>query len=298
MTTSPPDGEQDRVTVGVDLGGTGTRVVALDLHGSVPDQRTFPTASASTAKSLAVEQLVQQIKAVAGVRRLDGVGIGASGPVDPTGIIRNDDTLPVFSHIDLVGMVSERLSVPCVIDNDAATAAIGENLYGAGNASSALLVVTLGTGVGVAMLTSDRPVRAADGSHPEAGHLAVPGPPAPCYCGLATCWEQLASRTALDTLTSNQTAELATQARAGDQHAIDLFHTYGSRVGAGLVNLLTIYRPERVVLGGGAARYLPLWEPGLARAVVRNDPFKSTPPFAQAQLGALSGAIGAAIIAR
>ena len=235
---------------------------------------------------------------MAGAAPVDGVGIGATGPVDPAGIIRNDDTLPAFSHIDLVGMIADRLGVPCVIDNDAVTAAVGENVHGAGHLSSALLMITLGTGVGVSMLTSNTPVRAADGSHPEAGHIGVPGPPAPCYCGLATCWEQLASRTALDNLTGNNTTELAAQAHAGNREATAVFRAYGRRVGAGLANLLTIFRPARVVFGGGAARYLPLWEPGMAEATTRAAPFSWTPPWAPAELGALSGAIGAAITSR
>ena len=86
----------------------------------------------------------------------------------------------------ITAILSERLGVPCVIDNDAVTAAIGEHAYGAGRDSSGLLVVTLGTGVGVAALIRGRPVRGADGGHPEAGHIAVSGPPAPCYCGLPT----------------------------------------------------------------------------------------------------------------
>lgn len=60
----------------------------------------------------------------------------------------------------------------------------------------------------------------------------------------------------------------------------------------------TIYRPEQVIFGGGAARYLPLWEPGLTASIVRTEPFDWTPHLAQAQLGALSGAIGAAVLAR
>lgn len=297
MTDERADPAQ-QVTVGIDLGGTGTRVVALAFDGTVVGEQTLPTAPAGTEPAVAVDQIIRQIKSVTADRPLKGVGIGASGPVDASGVIRNDDTLPAFSHIDLVKVLTQRLGVACVIDNDAVTAAVGENLYGAGDLSSSLLMVTLGTGVGVAMLTQQRPVRAADGSHPEAGHLAIPGPPAPCYCGFATCWEQLASRTALDSSTGNRTAETASLAHAGDAAAISQFLTYGQYVGAGLVNLLGIYRPERVIFGGGAARYLPLWDPGLAAAIGRKGPFDWTPHLTQARLGSLSGAIGAAILAR
>ena len=111
-------------------------------------------------------------------------------------------------------------------------AAIGEHAYGAGRGSTGLLVITLGTGVGVAALIHGRPVRGADGCHPEAGHITVSGPPAPCYCGLPTCWEQLASRTALHQLAAGEINELAGKARGGDPAASQVFDTYGERVGS------------------------------------------------------------------
>lgn len=287
------------VTVGIDLGGTGTRLVALDLAGSVLARRSLPTRRqpAGHAGQL-VAGLAAQAREMAADAVLTAVGIGASGPVDARGIIRNDDTLPAFSHLPLTELISAQAGVPCVIDNDAVTAAIGENAYGAGQRSARLLAITLGTGVGVALLIGGTPYRGADGTHPEAGHIPVPGPPAPCYCGLSTCWEQLASRTALDAATSGATAQVAALAEAGDQHSRRVFDSYGEHVGAGLAALTTILRPARVVLGGSAARYLPLLRPGLDRAGTRAPPFSWTPPVVAAELGQYSGAIGAAVLAR
>ena len=148
-------------------------------------------------------------------------------------------------------------------------AAIGEHAYGAGRGSAGLLVITLGTGVGVAALIRGRPVRGADGCHPEAGHIAVSGPPAPCYCGLPTCWEQLASRTALHQLAAGEIHELAGKARGGDTAASQVFDTYGERVGGGLTTLLTIFRPDRVIIGGSAAQYADLFEHGLHQSLNR-----------------------------
>ncbi|MDT5032592.1 MAG: glucokinase [Actinoplanes sp.] len=286
------------VTVGVDLGGTGTRLAALDRHGVVCGQRLLETPRSMSAPDLLIRTLADHISAVAGTRPLRGIGIGASGPVDANGIIRNDATLPAYSNLPLTTLITATLGVPCQIDNDATTAAIGENTYGAGHQSPSLLMITLGTGVGVGVLTPQGPFRAADGSHPEAGHLPLPGPEAPCYCGLTTCWEQLASRTALDKLTECHTTTLAESATAGDATARDLFHRYGERVGIGMAALLTIFRPERVVIGGSAAQYLPHFAPALDKAIARKSPFAWSPPYQAATLGALSGAIGAAVIAR
>jgi len=285
------------VTVGIDLGGTGTRVVALDPHGVIRHQLTTPTPTGLPPER-AVAGLLATVTAAADGFTLQAVGIGASGPVDAGGVIRNPDTLPAFSDIPLAQLIAEEQGVPCVIDNDSVTAAIGEHTYGAGRASNALLVLTLGTGVGVAMLIGGRPVRAADGSHPEAGHIAIPGPPALCYCGLPTCWEQLASRTALNTLTRHTTDDLAVQARAGDPAATGLFDQFGHHVGTGLATLLTLYKPDRVLIGGGAAPHLDLFRAAMTRQLHRSGQYEITPTFDAAKLGSIAGAVGAAITSR
>jgi len=297
VNSGPTPQEAPPVTVGIDLGGTGTRVVALDAHGVVRHQLTTPTPTGLPPERT-VAGLLAAVTSVADGCTLQGVGVGASGPVDAGGVIRNPDTLPAFSDIPLTRMITDHLRVPCVIDNDSVTAAIGEHNYGAGRASNALLVLTLGTGIGVAMLIEGRPVRAADGSHPEAGHIAIPGPPAPCYCGLPICWEQLASRTALNTLTRHTTDDLAVQARAGAPAATRLFDQYGQHVGAGLATLLTLYRPDRVLIGGGAGPHLDLFRAGMTRRLHRSATYQSSQTVVTAELGNIAGAVGAAVMSR
>ena len=294
---TPPRRRKTPVSVGVDLGGTGTRIVVLDEDNTVRRATNRPTAAGIPPKQAAAA-LADSIDVTASGLPLRAVGIGASGPVDRLGVIRNPHTLLAYSDIPIADIISEHLGVRCVIDNDTTTAAIAEHTLGAGRNSNALLVATLGTGVGVAMLCHGRPVRAADGSHPEAGHLAVNGPPAPCYCGLPTCWEQLASRTALDQLTNNKTAEAALNARAGDAEAATLFDVYGQRLGAGLGTLLTLTKPDRVLLGGSAAQYLDLAGSGIQHSLRRTAGFTTALDLRAAELGNLAGAVGAAILAR
>ena len=285
------------VTVGIDLGGTGTRIVALDHAGLLCSRISVPTRHDPAADvSQLISGLAALIQDAAGGARLEAVGIGASGPVDRGGVIRNDATLPGYSHIPLAQLITARLGVPCAIDNDAVAAALGENTYGAGQHSPVLLAITLGTGIGVALLHDGTPYRGSDGVHPEAGHIPVPGPPAPCYCGLATCWEQLASRTALDTATGQATDQMAAAATAGDERSRQIFDRYAEHVATGLATLTTAFRPARIVVGGSAARYLPLLRPGIDRALTRSQPYAWKPPVAAAELGEYSGAIGAAVL--
>jgi glucokinase len=298
MNSASPSAEDPRpVTIGIDLGGTGTRVIALDTEGVIRNQATTPT-PARLSPARAVPELVHTVTSVAAGLRLRGVGIGASGPVSPAGIIGNPETLPSYSGVPITRIIGESLGVPCVIDIDAVTAAIGEHRYGAGRDSDALLVITLGTGIGIAMLVRGAPLRAADGTHPEAGHISVAGPAAPCYCGLRTCWEQLASRTALGRLTDGRTGEIACRARQGDRSAAELFNRYGERVGTGLATLLTIGKPDRVIIGGGAAQYLDLFQATMRQRLERSPGYAWTPAFLPAELGNVAGAVGAAVISR
>jgi glucokinase len=298
------------VTLGVDLGGTGTRVVALDPGGAVIRSETFRTAEVAApghdARGRSSGALQGLLARLAGVGRdLDvaGVGIGASGPVAADGIIDNVATLPAYTGLDLCSFINGATGWRCVIDNDAAAAAAGEYAYGAGRGSRTCVVVTLGTGIGVGVVTGGELFRAGDGTHPETGHIAVHEAPVPCYCGLPHCWEQAASRTALERLTGAACAavtpaEAASAARGGDAGARRAFERYGVQLAAGLGTLLTVFRPDRVVLGGSAAQYLDLFAAALTAALGRQAPYQWTPPILAAELGDLAGAVGAAVLAR
>lgn len=284
------------VTVGVDLGGTGTRVAALDDEGDVIKSTVFRTVSTRTEQ--AVDTLVTALSDVADGVTVRAVGIGASGPVDLDGVIQNPATLPAYTGLNLRKVITARLGWRCVIDNDAATAAMGEYLYGAGRGSRAVATVTLGTGIGVAVIIDGALVRAADGTHPEAGHLAVRDAPTRCYCGLGRCWEQAASRTALEGLTGGDPRIAADSAREGNARAATAFERYGERVASGLGTLLTLYRPDRVVLAGSAAQYLDLFHGSMTAALRRAPDYGWLPPIVIAELGDLAGAVGAAALAK
>jgi glucokinase len=302
-----------RVTIGVDLGGTGSRIVALGAAGNLDGERTVLTGGMGSPgdPGLAVRDLAGHIRAVAGPRPVSATGIGASGPVDASGVIRNDETLPGFSHVDVCSALAALVGAPCVIDNDAVTAAIGEHARGAGRGAARLLMITLGTGVGTCVLDRGRPYRGSDGIHPESGHLPVPGPSAPCYCGLPACWEQKASRAALERAcqaflgpgapgsTARESAEFtAERARAGDRDAQEVFRSYGADVGQGVATLTTAFRPSHVVIGGGGAAYFDLFAAGTRGALARQSPYEITAELRPAELGDLAGAIGAAVMAR
>jgi glucokinase len=300
--TGPP-----RRYLGIDLGGTASRFVTTDDQGIVLRSRISSTPSGSTANEVEAF-FVEAIGEVRGDGLLAAIGVGASGPISPTGVIANPDTLPAFTGVNVPAMLSSAFLVPCFIDNDAVTAAIGEATFGAGRGFANILMLTLGTGIGVSMLEHGDPVRGSDGQHPESGHMSVGGPAAPCYCGRDTCWEQTASRTALQKLSgslvdtpTNSSVDIdvmAVRADAGDPDAIRMFNEFGTRLAAGAATLLAIYRPEILLLGGSGATYLPQFGQSLEATL---ESFTGTFPFpaiASAEFGEYGGAIGAAALAR
>ena len=290
--------------VGVDLGGTKTRMVLVG-----PDGQMIAGASRATAHygvgSAALDGLTADLEALIGDRDVDFVGVGASGPVRPDGVIENPATLPGFSGLDLPGHLRSRLGIACHVDNDALTAALGEWTYGAGRGARRLLLITLGTGIGVAVVDDGVPYTGTDGINPESGHSQVAGEGNPCYCGLGNCWEQTASRAALQQLAL--AAVPADVAAAGPQAAVahlarspepgGVFAEYSRRVALGLASLLTVHRPDVVVLGGSGAEQFELIEPGLLAGLADRPAYYAPFRLRPAALGDLSGALGAACLA-
>ena len=287
--------------VGIDLGGTATRTVVV-LGGEVLASRVTSTPVDSSTAMSVLEGAVDAVLQEAGRATDDllGIGIGASGPIDAAGVIQNPESLPALTGLDLIGALSARFATPVVVENDAATAAVAEFSVGAGQGSRSMLIVTLGTGVGVAVVREGVLFRGGDGMHPEGGHVTVPGEEAPCYCGRLTCLEQTASRSALQRAASavrgnGDLNDLASTAEAGHQDALAVFARFGQRLADGLIELSTQHRPEVVVLAGSAAAYLPHFQAALEMrlALTTSAP---VPRVRVTGLGDFGGAIGAALL--
>jgi len=295
------------VRVGVDIGGTGIRVIALDGDHEIAAV-TLPTSSFEQyPRERRAFELAQRIRAlIPGTKQLRSVGIGASGPVDTVaGVIENPATLATFSGFALVAQLSEQLGVDVRIDNDAVTAAIGEFHRGAGRSSRRMLAVTLGTGVGVALLLDGQPLRAANGGHPEGGHIPVGHCETACYCGLSGCWESLASRTWLQAGLAQLLPDVAYEKHdlafyrelcLHNPQVAALFEQYGHHVGRGLGALIALYGPDLTVLSGSAAALFPLYEAAVQASLQRAKGFELNTRVVASELGDGAGAVGAALL--
>lgn len=303
MTTS----DALSLQAGMDIGGTGTRIILLAGQREIASE-TVPTAWFATLpawqRASALAEKVRQL--VPAGQRLASLGIGASGPVNMNNeIIENEDTLACFSGFPLVSQLRELLGVPVAIDNDAVAAALGEFHLGAGQGSGRMLMVTLGTGIGVAMLEGGTPFRNIDGSHPEAGHIPVSDDPVVCYCGLQGCWEMLASRgwlqqaltAAIPDLRWDATLTQRLSGLAAENPRISgILYQYGQIVGRGLNTLLALYGPDVTVLSGSAAALFPLFQGGMEKALARASGYAVNKHIIPSSLGDAAGALGAAIL--
>ena len=288
---------------GLDIGGTATRI--LIWHDGVGlASSTVPTACFDEGSfDDRSDRLAGMIAALlpAGTC-LAAIGIGASGPMDiPRGIIENPFTLPSLSGFPIAAELTRRFGCPVAIENDAAVAALAEHRLGAGRGSRRLVMVTLGTGIGVSLLIDGMPFRTVEGAHPEVGHLPVTGGTIRCYCGITGCWEQHASRAALQRLLLpllpptpfDRILADAAKAAASDPAIQSAFNEYGRLLGRGLAAVHTAYGPDAIVLGGSAAPLLPLYHNGIEQEMGRGAASNLL------RIASLDepGAIGAAIVA-
>lgn len=293
--------------IGVDIGGTKVLATAVSSAGRVLRTATRTTPGRRVEARLVEDALTEAVQEIAGVRRVGAIGIAAAGFVDAQGErVRFAPHLP-WRDEGVRARLAERWSAPVVLDNDANCAARAELTYGAvGDAESAVMV-TLGTGIGGALILDGEVLRGYNGMAGEFGHTQVVPGGRPCECGGTGCWEQYCSGNALTRFVRAQGVEdlagpaITAAAEAGDPVALAAFADVGEWLGVGVANLVASFDPQIVVIGGGlsAAGDL-LLEP--ARRALRESlvgaEHRTVPPVVRAALGPEAGAIGAADLAR
>lgn len=254
----------------IDLGGTNFKLALVDRDYSVRAKKVIGTDMGGSRKQFldALTGGVEAIMREAGLTRksVKGVGIGVPGPVNAaTGFVHLLPNIPGIRNINLKQLLSRRLGIAVYVDNDAKLMCVAESAAGAAHGFSNVLCVTLGTGVGGALILNGRLYRGNDNAAGEFGHtpLNEHGPVCPCggraclerYIGNASIFKEARSHyPAIESL-----EELTARARKGDAQAVALWDSVGTRLGialAGAVNLLNL---DAVVVGGGVAgagRYL------------------------------------------
>ena len=250
------------MTGAIDIGGTKIAVGIVDDDGRIVSRLATPTAPERGFED-ALRRMTAMLRETAALAdvQLGGIGIGCTGPVDPfRGTVEDASLLPGWQGAALVGRLADEFAVPVAMENDADAAALAEATWGAGRGKRHFLYVTVGTGIGVGIILDGRLYRGVDGAHPEPGHHVIDASGPLCYCGAHGCWESLASGPAMVEWINSErpgewTAErICTLAEQGDELAGRAVERAGYYLGLGLANLVTVFCPDLIALGGGVMK--------------------------------------------
>lgn len=322
--------DREHTLAAVDVGGT--KIAAALVVASLPDDSAERPEPPRRLRHTVVPTVVDSpeacleaiVDAVAGIVEDAGVealGIGMPSRIDfARGRLVESVHLPL-AGVPLRGLLERRFGVPCVVDNDATAACMGEHVYGAGRGARDMLMLTLGTGIGGGIIAGGRVYRGHSGAAAELGHVVIDehGPPCPGRCPNRGCLEAYASGRAMDAAAQEAArarpdgafgralaagepvdgALLSRLALEGDAEARALLQGIGARLGVGLTSLVNVFNPEVVVVGGAAAAAGELLlAPARAVLAARGlRPQRDEVRIVAARFGPDAGIVGAAALA-
>ncbi len=273
--------------IGVDLGGTQIRAGLLTPEGELV-RRTATLTRPQEGVDSVIQRIVAQIQRVMqGVEsQVIAIGVASPGAIDvQKEIVRFSPNLSDWRDVPLAQRLRDMLGLPVCVGNDANLAALGEYLFGAGKGVDHLVYITVSTGIGGGIIINGRLLVGAHGYAAEIGHHTVAEGGPVCKCGNVGCLEAVASGTAIAREARKVVAEerptllrdlcegdiwridarmVALAAQQGDPVAREILHRAGHYLGVGILNLLHIFNPRRVILGGsvmkaGAFITEPMW---------------------------------------
>lgn len=297
----------------VDIGGTKIAVGVVDEHGRVRAKAECPT-DVPRGFANAMRRLAGMLAQCAGQcgAKIQGIGIGCTGPVDPVeGSLGNVNLLPGWEGGNPVKDLSAEFGVTAAMENDADAAGLGEAAWGAGKEKARLVYVTISTGIGASVILDGKVYRGAGDCHPEIGHHVIEPSGPLCSCGARGCWESLASGPAMvewiqaQAPANYQRADLdakliCARAHTGDEWARRAVEREAYYLGVGLANIVSVFTPDAIVLGGGVMRSADLFFDRIhqvIRANCRLVPFEQV-EISLASLGPDVALIGAAEVWR
>ena len=263
----------------VDIGGTKLAVGIVDERGRLL-ARSEASSGEAEAYDVGIELIARMLHRLTRDTGLSltGIGIGATGPVDPiTGRLGDVDFLPRWSGANLADDLQRSFQVPVALENDADAAALAEASWGAGQNKSRLIYVTIGTGIGGGIILDGQLYRGVNGAHPEIGHQVIDTAGPLCSCGFHGCWESLAAGPAMARWMESHPEVLAEAehtakricelAYAGDALALRAIDREIFYLGIGLANLVNLYAPDALILSGSLMKSSDLFLEGIRKVM-------------------------------
>lgn len=304
-----------RVGLGIDMGGTQTKILAVSESG-----RTLRREVVSTSPRKGPASFIRRVAAV--IRRLErGLGrtaesatLAVAGDVDVSGgILRRAPNVSAFERYPLGDALSRALKRPVTVQNDANMAAWCAYARELGRRFPNVVALTMGTGIGGGVILDGKLFTGATGSAGEVGHMRIYSGGALCGCGARGCLEAYAGKgavtrqarellearpgvSALSRRKSLEPDDIARAALAGDPVAREVWRKVGESLGLGIVNIVYLFNPDVIVLAGGLSQAAPLFLKSLRR-ILRCESFRA--PFGRVKIRVAQqteqGALGAAL---
>lgn len=313
--------------IGIDIGATWIKAGVVSRDGTLLKKSQFATRevrSPSHFLSISKDTVTELLKDN-DVRRddLGGIGVGAPGWVEHLkGVVRELTNIPGWHDVPLVAQFDELFGLKSYVDNDANVMAVGEMVYGAGRGRKHFICLTLGTGVGGAVVVNGEVYRGNNGLAGEIGHMTIDLNGPVCACGARGCLERYVGNRyivenalrRLKEVSPRQslimelaggepqriTPKMLSEAAAkGDEVAKEVWTETGYTLGAALAVLVNLLNPECFIIGGGVAKAgAVLFDPmRRALAELAMNRLGETTPVLAAQLEEEAGIIGAATFA-
>ena len=309
----------------IDLGGTKIITALVSPNGQlIAKERCLTLADEGQAS--VINRLLLTIDHLLKLKnldssQLDSISIAAAGGIDiKRGLVTSSPNLPDWHNVPLTDIVKDRYGVSTFLLNDASAAALGEHRFGAGKGVNNLILLTIGTGIGGGIIIDGNLYQGSSGSAGEIGHMTIDINGQKDTCGNIGCLETLVSGPALAGEAKRRIAqgeksslvemvagkieditaeEIGIAARGGDSLASDIIAEAANYLGVGLVNVVNIFNPEMIIIGGAVAKLGDLLlDP--ARRLVEERAFQISAQAVRivtARLGDEAGLLGAAVFA-
>lgn len=310
-----------KLYVGVDIGGTKVAAGLVNADGEILSLIRVPMVANSSPEE-GLKGVLSAIKQVLpeNAGSVAGIGICAPGPLDPqTGVILNPPNVPCWRNFPLADAVKEVHSVPVKVDNDANAAALAETRWGAARGRTNVFYATIGTGIGTGIVFDGEIYHGRTGSAGEGGHVSIDYNGPICRCGKPGCIEILASGTAIarrareEIAKGNKSSMLELAGRdsaritgeivgkasdSGDPLAREILRETTHLLALWLGNMVDLFDPEIIVIGGGAAALLRRFFDQLREWVPKLtvNPWTRDVPIVEARYGADAGIAGGAAL--
>jgi glucokinase len=245
-----------RLAGAVDIGGTGTKIGIVSDDGNILERTTIATSEGGDPFPL-VDAITNEMGRMREATQapISGIGVSVAGILDRehSAMVQNAN-LPALAGFPLQRELENRLSLQCRLEVDSNAAAVAEFRFGAGRGSTRLMAITVGTGLGCAMIIDGKLLRFTGECIGDPGHIILDPNGRGCTCGARGCFEAMVNSASVSERAGGRaTREVVNAARGGDAASTKVLSETARWLGLGLASLSPIFAPDRIVIGGGVA---------------------------------------------